>query len=133
MNKTFIRTLLNNIAAKSPCQKRKVGCFIRCINCKSILSIGYNKGFYNKCEDLNNNTKSDVIHAECMAILTMKECNCNSKKAIFITELPCAHCLHMIYMKGLVKLYYIKDNPRPKKYRDKILQSLKNKLTIKRI
>jgi len=78
-------------AQKSPCQKRKVGAII--VNkTGKILARGHNYHPNNDdCEDLDGNTKPNVIHAE-IAALKQLEVTTTSESTIYITHPPCKNC-----------------------------------------
>jgi len=110
INKIYLKIALN-IAELSRCNRAKVGAIL--VKDKNIISYGYNgtpSGFCNECEDKNNNTKSEVIHAETNAIL--KAGNLSNGSDLYITLSPCIECCKLIKQAGISHVYFIE------KYRD---------------
>lgn len=75
-----------------------------------IISIGYNgtpAGWDNQCEDDNNVTKDEVIHAEANAISKLARSNESGLGSdIFVTHAPCVHCAKLIYGAGIKNVFY---------------------------
>ncbi|NBW56827.1 CMP deaminase [bacterium] len=75
-----------------------------------IVSIGYNgtpSGWDNACEDSENKTKTEVIHAEANAISKLARSNESGLAAdMFITHVPCMECSKLIYATGIRSVYY---------------------------
>ena len=75
-----------------------------------IISIGYNgmpSGWDNVCEDENNKSRPEVLHAESNAIAKLaKSSESGNGSAIFITHSPCLDCAKMIYQSGIKQVYY---------------------------
>tara|TARA_B110000503_G_C6866082_1_gene296764 strand:+ start:161 stop:553 length:393 start_codon:yes stop_codon:yes gene_type:complete len=75
-----------------------------------IISIGYNgmpSGWDNVCEDSNNKSRPEVLHAESNAIAKLaKSSESGNGSAIFITHSPCLDCAKMIYQSGIKQVYY---------------------------
>lgn len=75
-----------------------------------IVSIGYNgmpAGWTNECEDENNLTKPEVVHAEANAIIKLARDGESGLSAdIYVTHAPCIHCAKMIYGAGIKKVYF---------------------------
>jgi dCMP deaminase len=75
-----------------------------------IISIGYNgmpSGWDNVCEDDNNKSRPEVLHAESNAIAKLaKSSESGDGSAIFITHSPCLDCAKMIYQSGIKQVYY---------------------------
>lgn len=92
----------------SYCSRAKVGAII--VKNDSIVSIGYNgtlPGNDNICEDINNVTKSSVIHAEMNAILKIAKSNESSLgSSMFCTVSPCVNCAIHIIQSGINEVYY---------------------------
>jgi dCMP deaminase len=80
-----------------------------------IISIGYNgmpSGWDNDCEDENNKSKPEVLHAESNAIAKLAKSNESGDNAtLFCTHSPCIDCAKLIYQSGISTVYY-KDNYR---------------------
>lgn len=75
-----------------------------------IISIGYNgtpSGWDNICEDQENKTKPEVIHAEANAISKLaKSQESGDNSFMFITHAPCIECSKLIYTSGIKKVYF---------------------------
>ena len=95
-------------AENSYCQRRQVGALI--VKDKMIISDGYNgtpSGFENVCEDENNVTKPDEIHAEANAIPKIARSNNSSNGAPFhVTASPCIECSKLIIQAGIKRVVY---------------------------
>lgn len=78
-----------------------------------IISIGYNgmpSGWDNECEDENNKTKPQVLHAESNAITKLaKSHESGDKSTMFCTHSPCIECAKLIFQTGVNTLYYRSD------------------------
>ena len=78
-----------------------------------IISIGYNgmpSGWDNECEDENNKTKPQVLHAESNAITKLaKSHESGDKSTMFCTHSPCIECAKLIFQTGINTLYYRND------------------------
>ena len=94
----------------SYCNRLKVGCIVVDDSGTNILSYGYNGtpyGFENCCEDDNNITKDNVIHAEMNALLKLARDGHSGKDGyIFVTHSPCEKCSASIIQAGISKVYY---------------------------
>ena len=75
-----------------------------------IISIGYNgmpSGWDNDCEDENNKSKPEVLHAESNAIAKLARSNESGEGAsLFITHSPCIECAKLIYQSGIKNVYF---------------------------
>lgn len=78
-----------------------------------IISIGYNgmpSGWDNVCEDENNKSKPEVLHAETNAIAKLARSPESGEGAtMFITHSPCIDCAKLIYQSGIATVYYKHD------------------------
>lgn len=108
MNKEQMHKMLIEVAAKSPCKKRKVGALIVTWAKENEedftpLSSGYN--FHpdsESCEDEKGNTREGVLHAEVNAINELKDAlnlgtesaysYLNKRVKMFVTHPPCDGC-----------------------------------------
>jgi len=94
------------VAAMSKCKRAKVGATI--VDPKGrIVSTGYNgcpKGSSNTCEDENNKTKAEVIHAEqnAIAFAWRDLAGCT----LYVTLSPCQHCAPLIVQHGIKRVVY---------------------------
>ena len=95
-------------AENSYCQRRKVGALV--VKDKMIISDGYNgtpSGFENVCEDADNVTKPNVLHAEANAITKSARSNNNSDgSTLYITDSPCIECAKLIIQAGIKRVVF---------------------------
>jgi len=101
-----------HVYAKCSTAKRlNVGALI--VKDDRIISIGYNgmpSGWDNVCEDDNNKSRPEVLHAESNAIAKLaRSSESGDGSAIFITHSPCLDCAKMIYQSGIKQVYYSQD------------------------
>lgn len=98
-------------ATLSTAERAKVGCII--VKDNRIISIGYNgtpSGWSNICEDENNETKPEVLHAETNAIAKLAKSNESGQDAtLYCTHSPCLHCAKLVYQSGIQRLVYEND------------------------
>lgn len=92
----------------SHCIRKKVGCLI--VKGDRPISVGYNgtpAHTDNCCEDENNNTKPEVVHAELNAIRKLEEVNESGVGSVlFVTTSPCPKCAHRIIDFGITHVVY---------------------------
>ena len=92
----------------STAQRLKVGCVL--VKDHRIISIGYNgtpSGWSNDCEDDDNHTKPEVIHAEANAVAKLARSNESGEGSVaFITHAPCLSCAKMLYSAGVIEVVY---------------------------
>ena len=78
-----------------------------------IVSIGYNgmpTGWDNCCEDENNKSKPEVLHAETNAIAKLARSGESGLGAtLFVTHAPCIDCAKLIYQSGITTVYYAEE------------------------
>lgn len=96
----------------SSAKRLKVGSII--VKDNRIISIGYNgtpPGWEsNVCEDENNKTLPEVIHAEMNSINKLaKSTDSGENSSMFITHAPCMECAKSIYGAGIKAVYYKND------------------------
>jgi len=100
-------------AQLSSAKRLQVGAIV--VKDDRIISIGYNgmpSGWDNCCEDENNKSKPEVLHAESNAIAKLARSPESGEGAsIFITHSPCIDCAKLIYQSGITTVYY-RDNYR---------------------
>ena len=96
-------------AAKSPCNKRKVGAVI--VDALGyIVSSGYNHNMVDgPCEDSEGKTVDSVIHAEVAAITNMKLLKAKRPLTIYITHNPCVNCLAEIKRVGIENIVVVEQ------------------------
>lgn len=92
----------------SYCQRKQVGCIL--VKDDRIISIGYNgtpKGWANVCENENNETLPEVLHAESNAIAKLAKSNESGKGAlVFVTADPCLQCAKLLAQLEVAHVYY---------------------------
>lgn len=92
----------------SHAKNKKVGALL--VKEKMIISDGFNgmpSMMDNNCEDHNNITKWEVLHAEANAILkcAKRGISCN-EATLYITLSPCRHCAKLIFQAGIARVVY---------------------------
>lgn len=95
-------------AQNSYCKRAQVGALI--VKDGNVIAFGYNgtpKGWDNCCEDENNVTKPEVLHAESNAI-TKCSASLNSSLGadLYCTHAPCIECSKLIIQSGIKRVYY---------------------------
>ena len=92
----------------SSAKRLKVGAII--VRDNRILSIGYNgmpSGWTNICEDDNNVTKKEVLHAESNCLMKLARSGESGLGAdIYITHSPCIECAKLVYGAGISRVFY---------------------------
>lgn len=98
-------------AGLSKAKRAQVGCII--VKENRIISIGYNgtpTGWNNDCEDSNNETKPEVLHAETNAIAKLARCTESGEGAtLYCTHAACLNCAKLIYQSGIKRVVYAND------------------------
>jgi dCMP deaminase len=114
MKEKFINTYMEvakTFANLSTAKRLQVGAIV--VKDDRIISIGYNgmpTGWDNCCEDENNKSKPEVLHAESNAIAKLaKSPESGEGASIFITHSPCIDCAKLIYQSGITTVYYKND------------------------
>ena len=106
--------IAETVSKMSYAKRLQVGAIV--VKDNRIISIGYNgtpSGWDNNCEDENNKTKPEVIHAEANSIMKLASSNESGKGSVmFLTHAPCIDCAKLIYGSGITQVYY------KHKYRD---------------
>lgn len=91
----------------STANRRKVGAII--VDKKGVIvGTGYNgtpRGTSNVCEDENNITKDEVIHAEVNAIFNSTKLDLDGYTVYCTTE-PCIRCAAALVQKGIKRVVY---------------------------
>lgn len=89
-------------------KRLKVGAIV--VRDSRVISIGYNgtpSGWENDCEDEDNKTKPEVIHAEANAIAKLAQTTESGLNAeMFITHAPCIECAKLIFTAGIKSVYF---------------------------
>ena len=92
----------------SHCKRKQVGALI--VKDRMIISDGFNgtpSGFDNCCEDENDVTKWEVLHAEANAILKVASSTQSAKgSTLYITLSPCRECSKLIHQAGIKRVVY---------------------------
>ena len=111
MNKKMILAhmkVAETYANLSYAKRLKVGSIV--VKDNRVVSIGYNgtpSGWDNNCEDENNKTKVEVIHAEANAIAKLARTNESGLDSeMFITHAPCIECAKLIFSAGIKSVYF---------------------------
>ena len=111
MKRKFIDAYMDvaeRFAQLSSAKRLQVGAIV--VKDDRIISIGYNgmpAGWDNCCEDEQNKTKPEVLHAESNAIAKLARSPESGEDAtIFITHAPCIDCAKLIYQSGITTVYY---------------------------
>lgn len=107
-----LRKFYINVAVEvgklSYCQRKKVGCVI--VKGDSIISMGYNgtpHGLCNDCEDENDVSVPEVIHAEINALAKVAKSSFSSDGAtMYVSLSPCHECVKSIIQSGIARLFY---------------------------
>jgi len=95
----------------STATRLKVGAILVDKSGKNIISFSYNgtpSGWSNICEDENNQTLPEVLHAETNLISKLaKQGGVGSEGGIlFCTHSPCFQCAKLIYQAGIKEVFY---------------------------
>ena len=93
----------------STAQRLKVGCVL--VKDHRIISnrIQWNSKRVGQtiCEDDDNQTKPEVIHAEANAVAKLARSNESGEGSVaFITHAPCLSCAKMLYSAGVIEVVY---------------------------
>lgn len=93
----------------SHAQRSKVGAIL--VKDEMIISDGYNgtpKGFDNCCEDENNHTLPEVLHAEsnCLMKLVRTDGPNAQDGTLYVTLSPCIECAKLIIQAGIKRVVY---------------------------
>ena len=100
--------IAERFAKLSSAKRLQVGAIV--VRDNRVISIGYNgmpAGWTNDCEDENNVTKPEVIHAEANAITKLARDGERGLGAdLFCTHAPCIHCAKLIYGAGIKTVFY---------------------------
>ena len=106
--------IAETVSKMSYAKRLQVGAIV--VKDNRIISIGYNGTpalWDNNCEDENNKTKPETIHAEANSIMKLARSNESGNGAtMFLTHAPCIDCAKMIYGAGIIQVFY------KHKYRD---------------
>ena len=106
--------IAETVSKMSYAKRLQVGAIV--VKSNRIISIGFNgtpSGWDNNCEDENNKTKPEVIHAEANLIMKLARSNESGMGSVmFLTHAPCIDCAKLIYGSGITQVYY------KHKYRD---------------
>lgn len=105
--KAFMQTA-KVFAECSTANRLHVGCIA--VKDNKIISIGYNgtpNGWDNVCEDENNKTLPEVLHAESNMLMKLARTTGGAEgSSVFITHSPCLECAKLIYQSGVKEVYY---------------------------
>ena len=108
MNDNTYLEIAELIASQSKATKLKVGAVI--VKDSNIISFSYNgtpPGTCNICEDEDNKTYPEVIHAESHAITKAAKMGISTDKATaYITHAPCISCAKLLYQSGIINVVF---------------------------
>lgn len=103
---TYIE-IAKEISLCSKAKRAKVGAIL--VKDGTIIAMGYNgtpTGFNNTCE-VDNVTKSEVIHAESNAIVKCATSTISSEgSTLYCTMLPCFDCAKLIIQAKIKRVVY---------------------------
>lgn len=109
-HKIAFMEIAKRFAQCSTANRLKVGAICVHKNESQIISLGYNgtpEGWDNSCEDDDNNTRPEVIHAEANMLAKICKSECSSDGSIvFLTHSPCIECSKLMYVAGVKQVYY---------------------------
>ena len=95
-------------AKQSHCNRTKTGALI--VYNDRLVSAGWNgtpPGDDNKCQDENNVTKPEVVHAEMNAILKAARDGVSVNGAtMYVTLSPCSRCARAMIVSGIKRVVY---------------------------
>jgi len=101
-----------DLASRSNCSRRKVGCVITNIENSHLLGLGYNggeAGGLNECARPNESGNCGCLHAEDNALLKVGPLH-EIPKIAYVTHMPCEYCAKRFVNKGgFKKIYYAQD------------------------
>jgi len=110
LNRTYLK-IAKTISELSVAKRKQVGCVV--VKDNNILSFGYNgtpHDFDNVCEDENNNTKPEVLHAESNAITKIAKSTLSIENSdMYLTLSPCFECAKLIIQSGISTVYYAEE------------------------
>src|SRR5690606_16384095 len=96
----------------SRCERAKVGAVLVNWDYTNMLSYGYNgtpSGFDN-CGEVDNVTKSEVLHAETNAIMKVATSVMSSQGGIlYLTLSPCFDCAKLIIQCKIKRVVYLNE------------------------
>ena len=111
MKEKYIKAFMKTAKVFAECStatKLKVGCIA--VKDDRIISIGLNgtpNGWSNVCEDDNNITLPEVIHAESNMLMKLAKTSGGAQgSTVFITHSPCIECAKLLYQSGVSQIYY---------------------------
>jgi len=95
----------------SHCNRNKVGALV--VKDNVIISDGFNgmpTGMDNCCEDENNNTNWQVLHAESNALAKLAKNPVSSiGSTLYVTLSPCKECSKLILQSGITRIVYCEE------------------------
>lgn len=107
-DKLLYMDIAHRVAQQSYAKRLQVGAVF--VTVDGIIAIGYNgtpTGWDNCCEDENNRTKPEVLHAESNVWSKIKIAGLSTKGgSLFITHAPCIDCAKEIYQSKIKEVYY---------------------------
>lgn len=103
--------IAKRVAQMSYAKRNKVGAIIE--KDGRVISMGWNgtpSGFDNACEDANNVTKPEVIHAEINSISKLaRSTDSGDCSTMYVTLSPCVECSKIIIQTGIKRVVYAEE------------------------
>ena len=123
----YFKELASLSAARSPCERLKVGCLL--VKDNRIVSQGYN-GFLSGCAHtsvVRDGHEQATVHAEQNAVAdcAKRGVNCHGCTA-YITHYPCLNCFKIMAAAGIKRITYIDDYNN-----DPIVETLANTASVR--
>lgn len=110
INRAFMKCAVS-FSELSKAERKKVGAAL--VKNSAVISIGYNgtyPGFDNACEDENNVTKKEVLHAELNCLSKIAKSTMSSDGAdMYITLSPCFDCAKLMAQCGIKRVFYLEE------------------------
>ncbi len=103
--KTIWLRLAEDLALRSTCGRKQVGCVVVSADNRQVLSMGYNgnaPGLPNRCDDANVSGRCGCIHAEANAVFSCRESR-TTLKAVYVSVAPCLMCAKALLQLGNVR------------------------------
>lgn len=101
--------IAKEISKFSYAKRSKVGAIA--VKNRQIIAEAYNgtpAGWDNICEDKDNVTKSEVLHAESNLISKLAKSTTTSDGAtVYLTLSPCFECAKLLYQSGIKRVVYL--------------------------
>lgn len=110
-NNDFYSEIVKVISKRSYSKRKQVGAIA--VKDNNIIAFSFNgtpAGMDNCCEDINNITKPEVLHAELNLICKCAKAGISIDNAtMYITLSPCIECAKLILQCGIKEVFYIEE------------------------